>query len=147
MSATVSEIKEAIAAGVKAIIRPNDARMEFFSFTPDRPPMPCLYVGEVNIDPDTNFGAGSDTYTFRLVILVSASDDKDGQARLDSYVSRTGVRSIRAALETLRGNPGEYALGGLVSDLHVTRVDGYGYYTLAENRFFGATIQLTVLGR
>lgn len=43
-------------------------------------------------------GRGTDTWQFRLLVLVNPSDDELAQSQLDDYVSGAGSLSIRQAL-------------------------------------------------
>lgn len=129
-----------------AVLVAEIPELDCFAFVPDDPPFPCFYAGEVTIEPNQSFG-GYDQAEIVCRVLVSASDDADGQARLDQYLSRSGQYSIRAALLAARGAPGELALGGAADDLLIVRIDGYRMIpTPNQELAYGAQITVRVIG-
>ncbi len=141
----IGRVKRAIRAAIDAA---EIDHLDTYAHTPGSVVVPCVYPTNVTIDPNgagASFG-GSDTAEVVLRVLTSAADDLDGQTLLDEYLARTGPKSIRAALETARGGPGEYALGGAADDLHVVRIDGYRLYTEGTDEFYGAEITVRVIG-
>ncbi len=141
----IARVKRAIKAAIDVA---GIDRLDTYAHTPGSVVVPCVYPTNVTIDPN-GAGAdfrGSDTAEVVLRVLTSAADDLDGQLALDEYLSRTGPNSIRAALETARGGPGEYALDGAADDMHVVRIDGYRIYTEGTDEFFGAEITVRVIG-
>jgi hypothetical protein len=139
----IAQIKAALRDAVTAA---EIEGLDAFAFVPDEPVVPCFYPGEVTIEPNQSFG-GYDQADIVCRVLVSASDDADGQALLDEFLSRSGPKSIRAALNTARGAPGQLALGGLADDLIITRVDGYRMIPTAnQSALYGAQITVRVIG-
>ncbi len=139
----ISLIRTAIADAVHAQI----PSLNCFGYIPDAPPEPCFYVGEVGIDFDSAFGRGLDEARITCHLLVSRADDRAGQAALDSYLRGSGPNSVKAALLTARGAPGQPALGGLAHDLTLTQVQGYGMYAVGDVQFFGAELVVRVIGQ
>lgn len=140
----VSLVKAELAAAVAAAEIPD---LDFYSYVPAKPSTPCFYAGEVAIDPNNSFGSGHDVAEVTCRVLVSTTDDADGQLLLDQYLSRTGTYSIRAALLEARGAPGELALNGQADDLSIVRIDGYRMLVGADNEtYYGADITVRVIG-
>lgn len=138
----IGGVKVALADTVRAEI----PSLTCFGYVPDSIPEPCFFVGEAEIEFDKTFGRGLDEVTLTCRLLVSRADDRSGQAALDRYLSGSGPRSIKRAIETARGAPGEYALGGLAHDLHLTRVQAYRMYAVGENTYYGAELMVRVIG-
>jgi hypothetical protein len=140
-------VKKAISDAVAVLEIPD---LDCFPFVPAEPPIPSFYVGEVTLDPNQSFGpgpGGHDEADIVCRVLVSAAEDADGQGRLDDYLSRSGPYSIRAALNTARGLPGQLALGGTCDDFVITRIDGYRMIpTSNQGLAFGAQITVRVIG-
>jgi hypothetical protein len=136
----ISAVKAAIADAVRVV-----PRLEVYRYVPDQPVVSCFYLGEVEIDPHQTFG-GSDVATITARVLTSGSEDESGQIELDQLLSRTGPRSIRAALWLARGAPGELALGGLADDLVVDGISGYRSIPAGEVSYYGAEIKIRVVG-
>lgn len=139
----IGEIRVALADAVRD---PTISGLNAYGYVPDSVPEPVFYAGEAEIDFDTAYGRALDEARITCRLLVSRADDRSGQRALDEYLAGSGSRSVKAALETQRGGPGELALGGLADDLHVTRVQGYRLYQVGEVQFYGAEIVVRVIG-
>lgn len=122
------------------------AGLTTYPYVPDSVAEPCFYPGGYEIDFDQAFARGLDVVNFTCYVLVSRADDVTGQARLDGYLKGSGATSLKAALEAARGAPGQLALSGAADDLHVTRVEGYGQYTIGDTVYYGAKLLVTVIG-
>jgi hypothetical protein len=139
----VSLVKAELAAAVAGAGIPN---LDCYAYAPASPSVPCFYAGEVTIEPNNTFG-GSDVAEVTCRVLVSTADDADGQLLLDRYLSRSGTYSIRAALLTARGAPGQLALNGQADDLSIVRIDGYRMLVDSDNgSYYGADITVRVIG-
>lgn len=138
--ARLNTVRRALADAIRGV-----DGLDVYHYTPGSVVVPCAYLAEVEIEPNTTF-RGEDDLTFTLRVLTSAADDESGQDLLDEYMSRTGERSIRAALETARGANGEYALDGAADDLNVTRGGAYRQYTEGGSVYFGGELTIRVIG-
>lgn len=138
--AELNVVRRALAEALRGI-----DGLDVYHYTPGSVVVPCVYVADVEIEPNFTMG-GDDDMTFTLRVLTSAADDEAGQDLLDVFLSRTGDRSIRVALETARGAPGEYALDGAADDLNVTRVGAYRIYTEGGSSYMGGEITVRVIG-
>ncbi|MFO7164879.1 MAG: hypothetical protein DIU75_016240 [Mycolicibacterium hassiacum] len=139
----ISAIRDALAD----VVRSKIPELNCFGYLPDSIPEPCFYVGEVEIDYDRAFRRGMDELTITCRVLTSRADDRAGQEALDRYLAGSGRYSIKAAIESARGAPGQPALGGLCHDLHVQRVQAYRMYQVGEVQYYGAEIMLRVIGK
>ncbi|MFY1660905.1 hypothetical protein [Micromonospora sp. WMMD1274] len=138
----ISDVRQELANAVKPI-----RGLTCYGYVPDSFTVPCFFPLEVEVDPNQSYG-GYDRATVTCRIFVSSVDDKAGQKLLDELLSRTGPRSVRAALMAARGEPGEYALNGAADDFKIARIQGYRKYQVDDNTvYFGAEIVIEVLGK
>jgi hypothetical protein len=107
---------------------------------PARVEAPAFYPGETDVDYDRTFGSGVDEMLATCYLLVSSADDQDGQAVLDRFLGR-GPESVKAALEADR------TLGGVCMDLRVRGVRAYRTYRSGDDHFYGAQLQVYVIGQ
>lgn len=109
-------------------------------FSPDSIPEPCFYPRSVEITPSPLNDTRDDAVvTCRL--LVSRADDKAGQQLLNEYLSRTGPRSVRAALLAAR----PLMVGGRPHDLRVLAIQAYGQYLIGGTYYLGAEMPIAIL--
>jgi hypothetical protein len=140
-------VRGAIADAARAVVMPTGtAKLTATGYATDAVTAPHFYVGDYTIDFDKTFKRGQDDIEFTCAVLVSRSDDLSGQKILDGLLSGSGPGSLKAAIEVARGAPGQYALGGLADDLHVTRVQSYRFYEVAGTQYLGAELVVRVIG-
>lgn len=138
----IAQVRRELAAAARGI-----DNLTCTGYVPDTVSEPHWYAGEVEIDVNNAFARGGyDKARVTCRVLVSRADDQAGQQLLDEYLSRTGDKSIRAALNTARGAPGEAALNGACDDFSIERIQGYRMYQVGEVQYFGAEIIVMVLG-
>jgi hypothetical protein len=101
---------------------------------------PCLVVTDVTIEYDQTFGRGLDAVTVKAVVLVSRSEDRDGQKKLQAYLSGSGAASLKAAIES------DSTLSGECHDLRVTRCTGRRFYQFGERNYVGAELEIFIIG-
>lgn len=143
----ISPIREAIAAATRAVVLPDGiAKLTCTGYVPDSIVAPHFFVAEYEQDFDRAMGRGLDELTFTSRVLVSRTDDQFAQRILDGMLCGSGPASLKEVIELARGGPGEYALGGLAHDLHVTRVQGYRWYEHAGATYVGAELAIKVIG-
>lgn len=138
----VSRVRQELANAAATI-----TGLRCFGYVPDSVSPPCFFPAEVDIEPNQTF-SGSDKAFVTCRVLVSRADDRSGQKLLDELLSRTGSKSVRAALIAARGLPGQLALNGAADDLSIERIQGYRQYQVgsAEETYFGAEIIVKVIG-
>ncbi|MBK3625920.1 hypothetical protein JHN59_13915 [Streptomyces sp. MBT49] len=145
----ISDIREAIADAARAgVVLPDGlAQLTASGYVPDAVIAPHFFVAEYEQDFDKAMRRALDEIVFTTRVLVGRADDKAAQQLLDKMLSGSGPASLKTAIEAARGGPGEYALGGLAHDLHVTRVQGYRWYEHAGTTYVGAEIMIKVIGQ
>jgi hypothetical protein len=93
------------------------------------PTPPAAHVFPTPVVYDTAFQRGDDDWTFTLQVFVSTgSGDQAAQRKLDAFIEPEGPKSVKAKLEEPDTEDGRVSLGGVISDLHVTRCEGYRLY-------------------
>lgn len=117
-------------------------------YVPDAPTPPVLYVADITTaytgGAVTFDGAGALEVT--VTVLSGGGDDQSAQRLLRDYMASSGPTSVRAALESARGGPGECALGGACDDYHVRGIRNHRLYTTGDGRFYGAQWVIQVIG-
>lgn len=131
---------------IKKGIASNAARVDglnAYSFLPDAVEVPCLHVGEVDVQYHTTYG-GDAELVVTCYLLTSRAEDESGQALLDTYLSVGNDDSVIDAIEGTPGNP--QTLGGACDDLVVMQANGYRTYQVGDKTFYGAKIPVRVIG-
>jgi len=140
-------VRGAIADAARTVTMPAGiAALTATGYATDAVTTPQFYVGDYTITYDKTYARGEDEIEFTGAVLVSRSDDLSGQKTLDALLSGSGPSSLKAAIESARGAPGEYALGGLADDLHVVRVQSYRWYEVGGITYLGAELTIRVIG-
>lgn len=143
----ISAVREALAEAARAVVLPAGLpKLTCSGYVPDAVTAPHFFVAEYEQDFDKAMRRSLDELTFTTRVLVGRGDDKAAQQLLDAMLSGSGPASLKVAIEAARGAPGEYALGGLAHDLHVTRVQGYRWYEHNGATFVGAELMVRVIG-
>ncbi|MFD9569991.1 hypothetical protein ACFWBI_09115 [Streptomyces sp. NPDC059982] len=140
-------IREAIADAARAVVLPAGAgQLTCFGYTPDSVPAPCFFAAEYSLEFDKAMGRALDEAELTCRVLVGRADDASAQRTLDALLAGSGPASLKAAIEAARGAPGDYALGGLAHELHVTRVQGYRWYEHQGTQYVGAELIIRIFG-
>lgn len=109
MPATVSQVAEGIKTRLSTI---NGLRT--FSFQPEQLNPPIAFPSLSSIIYHKAFGGGNVQMVFIIRVVVGRYLDRTAHALLDDFLSFSGAKSIRAALE------GDTTLGGVASTLVVS---------------------------
>jgi hypothetical protein len=104
---------------------------------PDLPNPPIAVVTPVTVTYDTAFAKGMQTYSFNVTVIVGRADERTAQNSLDGFVSSTGTKSVKLAIE------GDKTLGGAVFDTRVVEMRTYGALSYGEVTYIAA--EFTVL--
>lgn len=143
----MSEVRDAIAAAASTVVMPAGiGSLVCTGYVPDSITTPAFFCGEYSVTFDRAMRRALDEVELTCRVLVSRSDDKASQRVLDGLLSGSGAASLKAAIEAARGAPGDYALGGLAHDLHVTRIQGYRWYEHDGIQYVGAELVIKVIG-
>lgn len=125
--ALVSELRDGLKANLATItgLRTADT-------VPDNPNPPIAIVLPQSVQYDNSFQRGMNTYTFSVLVIVNRVSERTAQNSLDAYVSGTGSRSIKLAVES------DKSLGGKAFDVRVSDVRNYGDVTIGEINYLSA---------
>ena len=111
-------------------------------YQPDSIVTPCLILslpaGDRIAEHDATLDRAS-WWNFTALLLVSRVSDREAQYRLYEYLSTSGNKSIRNALETSR------TLGGLAHVLLVDDPENWGEFTVGDTPYWGAEWNVRVL--
>lgn len=123
------------------------AGLETYAYMPDQVavgPAGALIIGvdpgDVVAEYDQTY-AGSVLIRLRGRLYLAAVADQEAQARLDEYLSDTGTRSLKSALESDR------RLAGAADNVIVRAASGYGEHEVGEARYIGAEVAIEVWAR
>jgi len=108
MPATVSQV----AAGLQARLA-TISGLRNFSYQPEQENPPFGYPQINNINYHRAYGGGDVVMDWTVHVIVGRYTDRTAHAELDNYLSYSGAKSIRAAIE------GDTTLGGVCSTLIV----------------------------
>jgi hypothetical protein len=143
----ISPIRDAIATVARSVTLPAGVgKLTATGYVPDSIAAPAFFVAEVEVTYDRAMGRGLDELLFTCRALVGRTDDRTSQKILDGLLSGSGPASLKAAIETARGAPGQAALGGLADDLQLQRVQGYRWYEHEGTTYVGAELIIKVIG-
>lgn len=123
-----------------------DLPMNTYPFTPDSISEPCFFIAEVEVDYDTAMNRALDTVTLTGRVLVGRADADSSATRMNSLLAGSGATSLKAALESGRGAPGEAALDGAADDYRVTRFQAHRFYEHAGTTYLGGELTIRVIG-
>jgi hypothetical protein len=142
---------DAVALGL-ATAAADIVGLTCYEYTPESVTVPAFYVGEITTDFDETMARGMDRLTVVCRLVVQYSDPKSAQRELNAYMSGSGVKSVKAALNAARGAPGDSALpstlaaNGCCDDAVLTRIAGHRLYTIGTAVYLGAEFTITVIG-
>lgn len=144
----MSAVREAVADAARAVVLPDGiAQLTATGYVPDAVTVPCFFTADYTVDYDRAMSRGMDKVELTCQVLVGIADDRAAQRLLDGLLSGSGPASLKQAIEVARGAPGEYALGGLADDLHVTRVQGYRWYEHQGTNYLGGQLIINIIGK
>lgn len=91
--------------------------LRVFDHVPDNWATPCAFVVPDTVEYYNAFAGGDATHNWTATVVVGRQSDRSSQRQLFEYMSYSGTKSIRAAIE------GDRTLGGVVQSLLVDRAD------------------------
>lgn len=133
MPATITSAAEGLRAQLTTVtgLRVYDHIAD--SFQP-----PAAMVAIETVDYHQAFRGGDSVYTFRISLLVARTDDRTAQRKLDEFLSYSGDKSIRQAIEA------DPTLGGRVEASVVTSGGNVAAIQVNEATYLGVDFDVTV---
>jgi hypothetical protein len=95
MAATVSKAAQALK---RALQRIPDLRV--YEFIPDTINVPMALVALEEATYHRAFGGGDVNYRFVVTVVVGRTSERVAQQQLDEFLSYSGAKSVRQAIET-----------------------------------------------
>jgi hypothetical protein len=108
MPATVSQVATGLQARLATI-----SGLRTFSYQPEQENPPFAYPEINSIDYHRAYAGGDVVMNWTIYVIVGRYLDRTAHAALDDYLSYSGSKSVRAAIE------GDPTLGGVCSTLIV----------------------------
>lgn len=135
MAPTIEQVMQGIEARLETI-----AGLRVTAYIADQVNPPAAVVGVPDIpDYRLTFGRGRFRLAPTVTVLVSASLDRTGQAKLASFANPTGSTSIPAAIE------GDRTLGGVVEECFVSSFRVLGLDEVGQIGYYGGVFDLSVV--
>jgi len=137
VTATVDEIQ----AGIKGRLETIDG-LHAYATEPEKPNPPQAYPRLVDWTYDQEFAFGGEVsmlYHFDVWVLVPLVPDFNrAQTMLNPYLSASGTRSVKLAIEE------DVTLGGIVESCRLTGGGAYGKAEIGSIPVLGASMRLEV---
>jgi hypothetical protein len=108
MPATISQVATGLQARLATI-----SGLRTFSYQPEQENPPFAYPEINSVDYHRAFSGGDVVMNWTIYVVVGRWLDRTAHAALDDYLSYSGAKSIRAAIEA------DQTLGGVCSTLIV----------------------------
>lgn len=132
MAATVTTAAEGLRERLATIVG-----LRVYDHIADSFQPPAAMVNIDNVDYHEAFAGGDPVYTFTISLLVARADERTAQRKLDDYLSYSGQKSVREAIET------DMSLGGRVETCVVT--SGGNIAAVQVNEATYLSIEFTVI--
>lgn len=110
MTATVDQINDGLKANLATI-----TGLRTYDHVPDTFATPCAVVMFNSVDYANSFRQGNPRYSFLVTLIVGRASERAAQIALGEYLSDSGTKSVRAAIEA------DSQLNGKAQDLIVQR--------------------------
>lgn len=133
MASTVSGLRDALKTRLATI-----AGLRTHDTWPAQIHPPAAIVEPLAGSFEQTLGSDDALYRFQIVVAVQFGTHRTAQDALDEYLTPSGTRSIRAALE------GDVTLGGLAHSLSVTGWREYGTLEINGIEYLGAFVDVSV---
>ena len=105
---------------------------------PEDPKPPVAVVTFDSVNYDTSMGRGLDEYTFRVILVIGRVNTRGAEQNLDAFLSGSGSKSVKAAIESDR------TLGGEANDLRVTTGTNLREVVVSEATYLASDFVITV---
>lgn len=92
MASSLTDIRDALKQTI------SQFGLQVYGTVPDVTNTPACVIEPDTIDYTVAMAMGGDTYVFRLMVLVAATELSNAQKKLDQYITGQGEKSIRQFL-------------------------------------------------
>lgn len=133
MATAIGAIQDALVGKV------DDAIGRVYDYMPDEINVPCAVVVPIEGDYNYTIHATKDKDIFHVIVLVNRSNNRSAQNELNTYLTRIGATSIKAAIEA------DKTLGSVVHWARVMRWERYGDWTVGGKQYLGVQFVVEVL--
>lgn len=133
MPATVSQVSDGIKTALATV-----SGLRTHSFQPEQLNPPFAYPELTQVTYHRSMGLGDVEMQWTINVVVGRYTDRTANDLLDQYLSPTGAKSIRAALES------DKTLGGVVQTLILSSAADVTALNEADANFLQVQFQLTV---
>lgn len=133
MPATVSQVSDGIKTALATV-----SGLRTFAYQPEQLNPPFAYPELTQVTYHRSMGLGDVEMQWTINVVVGRYTDRTANDLLDQYLSPTGAKSIRAALES------DKTLGGVVQTLILSSAADVTALNEADANFLQVQYQLTV---
>lgn len=133
MPATVSQVSDAIKARLATV-----SGLRTFSYQPEQLNPPFAWPELTQVTYHRSMQLGDVEMQFTINVVVGRYTDRTANELLDEYLSATGAKSIRQALESDR------TLGGVVQTVILSSAADVTSLNEADANFLQVQYQMTV---
>jgi len=133
MPATVSQVSDGIKTALATV-----SGLRTYSFQPEQLNPPFAYPELTQVTYHRSMGLGDVELQWTINVVVGRYTDRTANDLLDQYISPTGAKSIRAALES------DKTLGGVVQTLILSSAADVTALNEADANFLQIQFQMTV---
>lgn len=136
MSLSVNDVRKGLKGALGSI-----SELRLFDYVPSTISAPCAVIGYPNVyEYDKSFGRGLDRMEIEVTVFLGSVAERSSQDRMDAYISGSGGRSIKVAVEADR------TLDGACADIRVVEAKNYGPIQSENVTYLGATFLCEVFG-
>lgn len=112
--------------------------LRVFDHVPDNFAPPCAFVLPDSINYWEGFAGGDAQHRWTVTVIVGRTADRAAQRSLFEYISYSGTKSVRAAIEADR------TLGGVCQTLLVERADNIRMLTQGDANYLAADFAVRI---
>lgn len=132
--ASINAIRLGLGARLDTI-----AGLEVFDYVPYSLQPPAAVVGWPDVEFDFVLGRGADRLSIPVRVFVASASDHSSNTELEAYISPSGAKSVKAAVEA------DGSLGGAAHSSRVARASGVGIFNIAGIDFLGVEFTIDVI--
>lgn len=133
MPATITSAAEGLRERLATIIG-----LRVYDHIADSFQTPAAMVSIDTVDYHQAFRGGDSVYTFTISLMVARTDDRTAQRKLDEFLSYSGQKSVREAIE------GDMTLGGRIQTCVVNSGGNIAAVQVNEATYLGVEFTVTV---